>query len=126
MNKKEEKILWGWLFLTQELESFVVGQVAPLLKKVVVDDFCICDENLDVKTRKLNCQRTYFAIRQFLFENLRIADILDEYAFSVGDLMVFYVFTLTKQEKYKKIDIFKNKKSICFKQVSIFDVMTTK
>lgn len=135
MTTKEKKYLKEYLYPTQEAKNFIIGEINPLLTQLLPKELCISDANLNHKVRKLNYQRAYLRICEFLFANEKIVDTLEriwsinttnhfELKELVDDMIVNYVFCLTQaHEEYKKIDIFKNKRSICFRDISILDVL---
>lgn len=125
INERKEKLL-KHLYPTQEIREFMCNDLYQELLQVISKSTCISSKNIVEKIRKLNYEKVKFQIKQFLSNNIIYLNKIKSFAFTINleDIitgLVFYISLI--DETYTHIDIFKDKKSICYSSISIVDIM---
>lgn len=129
MTKKEKDKIREYLYPTFEEEDFLVNVIYQDLKEIIPQNICICSKNLTSKIRKSHYNEVYDYIYDYLHQHQKYCDyLMSEYPLDmdedlIDDLIINFVFCLSQENAiYKDIHIFKNRKSICFTDVSILDM----
>ena len=130
MTKEQKQKLLRYLYPTEEMSSFLCNDVYQELSQLIKASTCISTKNQVNKVREDNLKAVRTTIKNFiennnnysielnrLYKNRAIKDIVD-------DILMGYVFYLSNTiDRCKGVDIFKDKKSICYTEVSIIDIM---
>ncbi len=121
---KEEKFL-QLLYKTEEIRSIMINDVYQELKEIIPLEKCISLKNIVKKIRQENLEFAKVSISNFLQENVNYQKLIFEiYGDSIEYVLYGYVFYLAyTSEKYAGIDIFKDKKSILYREVSLLDIL---
>lgn len=121
---KEEKFL-QLLYRTEEIRSRMINDVYQELKEIIPPTKCISSKNIVKATRQENLDFALKSISNFLQENSDYKKIVAEiYGESIEYVLYGYVFYLAYTNKrYSGMDIFKDKRSILYNEVSILDIL---
>ena len=126
---QKEKIC-NYLYGDEAARRFVCNDLFQEISMLIDNSECIHWKNRIEANRIRNKKRVEMKITLFLKENRNYLNRLDELydKMLISDVMnlllVGYVFYLSQTvDQFKKINIFKNKKSICYSaDPTIFDV----
>lgn len=130
MNTKEKELLIKYLFPTEEIRKFLINDIYQEFNEFLPKENLFNERNMKTEQRLNNYNQYCSLIKDYLnnhsdylkevygvYHNINIESLID-------DLLMGYVFYLSEiDDKLQKFDIFKDKKSICFTEISILDVM---
>lgn len=132
MNKREKEILMECLYLSDWDRDFLVNVINRDLKELIPEKLFFCKENCIEKTREKNYYEIVYQINDYLQHHFKYLDYLmqdypeDREEDLVDDLILNFMFCLTQEnKKYKDVDIFKNKKSICYTEIPFIEILQT-
>lgn len=130
MERERKEKLLKYLFPTEQIRKFLCDDVYEELTFLIPKNLCISTNNLKVATRKENLEKVTSLVREFLKENPDYTKLLIEYygyddiIRIVNDIVIGYVYYLTNcYGNYFHIDIFKDKRSICYSYISLIDIL---
>jgi len=122
MTKKEKIALIQYLYLNNETQTFLCNDLFQEFMSIIPKNVCISKENLNKETRENNYSIVKLLITIFFKENPEYKKIttklLSNYTENklVEHLILGYVFFLANIDRKKDINIFKDKKSICYSE----------
>ncbi len=128
MNINRKQKLVEYLYPTEEVMNFMCNDLYQELLQNVSQASCISSKNLVKSVRDKNLQHVKNQILAFVQNNGEYANILFDYYKStnlnkiIDDILiglVFYVANTT--ERFCRLDIFNDKKSICYNKMSILN-----
>ena len=128
MERKQKLI--KYLFPTEEIRSFMCNDLYMELMEQIPRFLCISSKNITNSVRKENFEKVNSIITNFIENNENYKQMLKK-LFSnkelkniISDIVIGYVFFITQTNlKYNHIDIFRDKKSICYSPISIIDIL---
>ena len=128
-NEKKTKLI-KYLYPTDKIRHFMCNDFYQELLNYISVNILICTQNKTNKIREENVKfardkilwflqnnNSYVDELKILFRDDKIFDRVDD--FVIG--LTFFVSCINN--KFNEIDIFKNKESICFCEVSIIDLL---
>ena len=127
MNLERKQKLISYLYPTVEIMDFMCNDVYQELKEVIPLQCCISyknnvsivrTENLKFVKQKINTLIENDVYKKILFE-LYKSNNLNKISNDVLIGFVFYVSNIKR--RYNNIDIFRDKKSICYERISLLD-----
>ncbi len=98
------------------------------LQKKIPNRICISDANTYESVRKRNFSEVKRTIKRFVAANSVYSKAIKEIYQSkidnniLEEIVISYIFFLANTE-HKNIDIFKDKKSICYSEISLLDLL---
>jgi len=121
---KEEKLL-QFLYRNDEIRKRLINDVYQELLEVVPPSLCFNSKNVVNSTRDENLRKALSSISNFLENNADYNKVVkeiydDDFQFVLCGYMFYLAHT---NEKYIGIDIFKNKKSILYSEISLLDIL---
>ena len=121
---KEEKLL-QFLYRNEEIRKRLINDVYQELLEVVPPSLCFNSKNVVNATRDENLRKALSSISNFLENNADYNKVIEEiYDEDFQFVLCGYMFYLSHtNEKYIGIDIFKNKKSILYSEISLLDIL---
>lgn len=121
---KEEKLL-QFLYRNEEIRKRLINDVYQELLEVVPPSLCFNSKNVVNATRDKNLGKALSSISNFLENNADYNKVIKEiYDDDFQFVLCGYMFYLSHtNEKYIGIDIFKNKKSILYSEISLLDIL---
>ena len=121
---KEEKLL-QFLYRNEEIRKRLINDVYQELLEVVPPSLCFNSKNVVNATRDENLRKALSSISNFLENNADYNKVIKEiYDEDFQFVLCGYMFYLSHtNEKYIGIDIFKNKKSILYSEISLLDII---
>jgi len=121
---KEEKLL-QFLYRNDEIRKRLINDVYQELLEVVPPSLCFNSKNVVNATRDENLRKALSSISNFLENNADYNEVVKEiYDDDFQFVLCGYMFYLSHtNEKYIGIDIFKNKKSILYSEISLLDIL---
>ena len=121
---KEEKLL-QFLYRNEEIRTRLINDVYQELLEVVPPTLCFNSKNVVNSTRDENLRKALSSISNFLENNADYNKVIKEiYDEDFQFVLCGYMFYLSHtNEKYISIDIFKNKKSILYSEISLLDIL---
>ncbi len=130
MKNKDKQKLIKLLFFTDEITAFMCNDLFQELKNLIPTNICISYENLPNEARRNNLNRVNSIVINFLYKNKIYADMVCKFYNEekvtdnlIKTIVTGYVFYIaTTNDKYKDLDIFKDKRSICYTDISLLDV----
>jgi len=128
-NEKKSKLI-KYLYPTDEIREFMCNDFYQELLNIIPTKLLISSYNKVNKTRECNLEIVKQKIVEFLKNNsnytIELAELYKdkEILNRIDDFVTgLTFFVASTNEKYKDIDIFKNKESVCFSVVSIADIL---
>ena len=121
MTKEEKIAVMNYLYINNETKQFLCNDLFQEFLSIIPENICISEENKDDKKREQNYSCVKMLIYLFFENNLEYKKITTKllsnftYEKMVEHLIIGYVFYLANIDN-KNIDIFKDKKSICFSE----------
>ncbi len=130
MEKERKTKLLGYIFPSAQAQEFMCNNVFVELDSSIPSRVCISSKNTCPAVRKENLNLVKAKILAYLAINYDckneilkiykkdcIQDVLEE-------ILLGYVFYISQTNpKFSNIDIFRDKRSICFAPVSIVDIL---
>ena len=121
MNQQQKTELLKLLYKNQETQEFLCNDLFQEFMNIIPKTKCICSDNIVHETRQINRNESIDSIVNFINSNQAYNDMLNtlyqgyDKSDLVEELLNGYVFFIAQVEpKYKDIDIFKDKKSVCY------------
>lgn len=128
-NERKEKLL-KYLFPTEEIRKFVCNDLFMELSEIIKTTDCISSKNIKKEVRQQNKEKVEKQIKDFIKENPMYEKMLTELYHQkdinqiYDDILVGYTFFLASTYgRIGEMDIFKDKKSICYAPISIIDIL---
>lgn len=128
-NERKTKLL-KYLFPTEEIRKFVCNDLFMELSEIIKTTDCISSKNIKNAVRQGNKAKVEKQIKDFIKENPMYEKMLTELYHQkdinqiYDDILVGYTFFLASTYgRIGEIDIFKDKKSICYAPISIIDIL---
>ena len=128
-NERKEKLL-KYLFPTEEIRKFVCNDLFMELSEIIKTTDCISSKNIKNSVRQENKEKVEKQIKEFIKENPNYEKMLLELYHQkdisqiYDDILIGYTFFLASTYgRIGEIDIFKDKKSICYAPISIIDIL---
>ena len=124
--ERKQKLL-NYLMPNKEKRNFLCNDLFMELKELIPDSIIISMKNNSLKERKKNYQTVETIILNFINNNInykkQIKDLFNLNETDIlTDLVIGYVFfVINTNAKFYHIDIFKDKRSICYSPISIID-----
>lgn len=124
--ERKQKLL-NYLMPNKEKRNFLCNDLFMELKELIPDSMIISMKNNSLKERKKNYQTVETIILSFINNNInykkQIKDLFNLNETDIlNDLVIGYVFfVINTNAKFYHIDIFKDKRSICYSPISIID-----
>lgn len=121
MNQQQKMELLRYLYKDAETQKFLCNDLFQEFMNTIPKTKCICSENIVHETRHINRQFVTQSIGEFIQNNKAYKEMLNtlyqdyEESDLIEHLLMGYVFFIAQTEATaKEIDIFKDKKSICY------------
>ena len=128
-NERKEKLL-KYLFPTEEIRKFVCNDLFMELSEIIKTTDCISSKNIKNSVRQENKEKVEKQIKEFIKQNPNYEKMLLELYHQkdisqiYDDILIGYTFYLASTYgRIGEIDIFKDKKSICYAPISIIDIL---
>ncbi|MBQ8522316.1 MAG: hypothetical protein IJ458_01470 [Clostridia bacterium] len=129
LEKDKEKLV-RYLYPTKEISGLMCNDIYQELLEIIPLECCICEDNIKDNVRTRNLVFVRGAIKGFVLGNIEYQKILFEYyhhdnlEWIVRDILIgFVLYISTISEKFKEIDILKDKQSILYGETFILDLM---
>lgn len=129
MTQEQKITLVDYLYLNKETQSFLCNDLFQELKHTIPETLCISEKNINDEIRINNYSCVKMLILIFFQKNPDYKDITKKLFANftekklIEHLILGYVFFLTIIDK-NNIDIFKDKKSICYtKAPALYDII---
>lgn len=127
MNIEEKQKLLQLLYPNDEIRDFLINDLYQELINIIPKSLCISSKNLVNSTREKNLQKVKMYINDFFKDNESYIQTINDlfsvkYNEMIEDVIIGFCFYLS-QTKNNDIHIFKDKRSICFSEVSIIDIL---
>jgi len=121
---KEEKFL-QLLYPTDEVRKIMINDVYQELLGIIPPTWCFNSKNLTKTIRQENYNKVLKSISNFIEDNADYKKVITNfYGKNLEYVLYGYMFYLSHtNEKYTNIDIFKDKKSILYSEISILDIL---
>jgi len=121
---KEEKFL-QLLYRTDEIRERMINDVYQELLEVIPATLCFGSKNVVNATREENLNIALNSIANFMDKNSDYKKLIKNiYGENIEFVLYGYLFYLAHtNEKYFGIDIFKDKRSILYNEISILDIL---
>ena len=122
MTKEEKIALIKFLYLNDETRDFLCNDLFQEFKNIIPKTMCLSNENLNDDMRAYNHSCVKLLIQVFFNENINYKELTKK-LFShytenrlIEHLILGYVFFIANINNKEDIDIFKDKKSICYSE----------
>ena len=129
MNFERKQKLLKYLYPTEKIRSFMCNDLYVELH-AVMPKVCILSKNVNFQIRKKNLESVYNTVKVFFKNNHNYKRQIEglfcdkNYEEVLNDIVIGYVFFVANTSNiYSKIDIFKDKKSICYCPISVIDLI---
>ena len=130
MNDERKKKLIGYLYTNEKLCNFICRNIYCKLLKILPKKICISVDSFKDISRNENLDIAKNIVINFLKDNSKyvayIKSFYNEKQFDsiVNDVIMGYLLYLTTiKDACRRIDIFRDKRSICYSPISIIDIM---
>lgn len=129
MNTERKNKLIKYLYPSIKAVEFMFNDFYVELSRLLPKKVCFSNDNLNKSVRNTNLQLAVNTVNMFLVKNpiyrkrvLKFYPYKD-YGVLIGDIIVGYVLYLTPHiNKGTGADVFADKRSICFLEISILDL----
>ena len=118
-----------YLFPTEKARKFMCNDLCVELLNLLPHSLCFSSQNINAVNRKNNKDTLIKQIIQFFENNLDYVNMYKaiyncDYEGNVEDVLITYVFYVSNlHNKYRIIDIFRDKRSVCFCPISVIDII---
>lgn len=126
-NERKQKMI-KYLYPTDELMEFMCNDLYQELLNIVPIKLFVHSDNLIHSVREANFKTVKENIVKFILINKNYKqELFKHYKHSmispiVNDIIIGLTFYIVNtSDEYQNVDIFQNKKSICYEKVSILD-----
>ncbi|MGN1201329.1 MAG: hypothetical protein ACI4R8_03645 [Candidatus Caccovivens sp.] len=133
MNKSQKLKLMDYLYPNEEARSFICNDLYQELLKYIPSSLLISTDNIPKEKRLINIAKVKQTIITFLIKKnyervlLKKIGLLAINNDVIEELITGLTFFVSNtEERCKDVDIFKDKKSICYQEISIIDVLDNK
>ncbi len=130
MNIERQKKLLNYLYPTENVRKFLCNDLYQEFDEILNSSLCISSKNIVSKTRRENYLIIKNEVTNFFNNNPiyceKIAEMLkvSDFSSAIDDIIIGYVLYLSCSiRKYNRIDIFLDKKSICYSPISVIDLL---
>ena len=131
MDYKRQEKLVDYLFRTPEIRSFLCNDLYQELLKICKTSDFINSSYISEKNRVNGYKKVSSSIMTFLKQQQIYAKMLLQIYNQekitvdiIDDLIVgITLYIISTQENYSQMDVFTDKKSICYRRISILDVL---
>ena len=129
MNSERKTKLINYLYPTVEIAEFMTYDFYPELTFVLDKKVCFSVENEKESVRKINFEKAKRIVSEFIDKNLKYKRRLVElYRRKVDDSFIeemlwgYILFITYNINRGTGADVFWDKRSVCYKELSILDV----
>lgn len=131
MTTEKKLALLRYLYLNDKTQQFLCNDLFQELINIVPKNKCICKDNISPETRQTNYSSVFSAINEFFNHNPDYRSVVcslfshyDQSELETHLLTGFVFYIALTSPEYLDIDIFKDKKSICYSDgPSIADII---
>ena len=136
MDKESKQKLLKYFFPTEEIRKVMCNDLFVELDELFLNKICIFEENKSRRKRKEHYKLTFEIILDFFIHNRdyskkvtliygdQTASLNENVENIINSVIMRYVFYLTgTNSKWQNIDIFKDKRSICYSHISLADIL---
>lgn len=130
MNEGRKRKLLNYLYPREEIAEFMFNDFFVELSLVLERKTCFSPQNNNSVARLKNLQLAKNTVKQFLKANQNYLDKINEYYKNkneegmINDILYGYLLKITSTiNRGTGADIFLDKRSICYSQVSILDLL---
>lgn len=129
MSDEKTLKLLKYLYPTEEIRGYVCDYLYLELIKIIPKSICITSTNLSMSTRIQNLNKVREIVGEFIEKNSEVSETLTRLFKNkniktvIEELIIGYVYyTSRTMSNYKHIDIFTDRRSICYSPISIIDI----
>ena len=129
MTKEQKLKLLKFLYPNEEICNFMCNDFYQELANIIPYHVCISAKNLVQKNRENNWEFVKEKLITFLNNNknysTELARLYRESQLNnkIDEFLIGYVFFIANTNKTKEVDIFKDKRSICYSEISIINII---
>ena len=130
MNIERKQKLLKYLYPTEKIRSFLCNDLYMELHELIPRQLCISTQNMTLAVRKGNLNKLETIITSFLEGNKEhyqsIMQLCQNQSWDtiIQDIVIGYTFFTTNLiSRYNGIDIFKDRRSVCYAPISIIDLL---
>lgn len=131
MESERKQKLLRYLYPNENVREFMFEDLYVELSAVVPRHICISPKNFKASTRKENLQTARSVIQKFLNDNIdyskKVMVLLSKNEIdneTVDEiLMGFVLYVSGSRQSYIGMDIFRDKKSVCYSPVAVIDII---
>lgn len=131
MIKESRQALINYLYSSKGLKWLICNDIYQELLDFISIDKCICDENVDDEARAKNLNFVKGAIKGFILGAKQSKTELfkqygqDKIDTMVDDIVIGLLLHISSTiDEFAKIDILEDKKSICFGEIFVLDLVS--
>lgn len=121
---QEEKFL-QLLYPTEDIRKIMINDVYQELLERIPTTWCISSKNLTKAIREENYKKVLSSISNFIEENSDYKKVIQSfYRENIEYVLYGFMFYISHtNEKYTNVDIFKDKRSILYSEISLLDIL---
>lgn len=130
MESERKQKLIKYLYPNEKIRSFLCDNIYLELCNILPKQIFISQKNIVSATRKENLNNAKSVINSYIENNIEIKKSLfslfknNNLEIIIGDIVIGYVFYLTNSvPRMNGIDIFRDKRSVCYSPISIIDII---
>ena len=130
MNIETKTKLLKYLFPTEDARCFLCDDLYMELNELIPKPIIVSSKNTILFNRKHNLNMVTDIVNAFLEENIdykqKVLEIYKNSSFEniINDIVIGYtLFYCNSSYKYNSIDIFKDKRCICYSPISKVDIL---
>ena len=129
MEKERKLKLLKYLYPSEQIRQFLCDDLYLEFMDIIPKNLCISSNNKTNIMRKENFNKVVYIITIFFKNNpkyqQKILELFNKsFDYLTYDIIAGYVFNLSNTiPRYIGIDIFRDKKSICYTPVSVIDLL---
>lgn len=129
--EKDKQKLVRYLYPTKQIRGLMCNDIYQELLEIIPIECCISIENSSSKVREKNLEFVKGVIKGFILGNTEYKQILFEhYKHNNLDAIVYDIliglvlYTSTISDEFENVDILQDKKSICYGEIFILDLIS--
>lgn len=130
MDKKTKEKLFNYFYPTEKIRSFMCNDFYQELLNLVPTSLCINEKNRDKYVREQNFLFVINTIKNFILTDKIYNKVIFELHqgveidYLVEKILQSYVFYIVSTNvRHKKIDMYRDRRSICYAKISIADML---
>ena len=130
MEIERKQKLINYLYPNEKIRGFFCDELYIELQNFIPNQICITSKNTSFSSRNENLNKIYSIVNNFVEKNSYYKNKIlyfykdEQFNNIIKKIVIGYVFYLSNAiPRYVSIDIFRDRRSICYSPISIIDII---